>query len=139
MNIKKLIRKLLDVANRWESGKQLLLEGTMRIQDELRIASAALSELQAKNVKLCAEAEHWKNSHHEAARNFQQKNRECRRLIVELEQAKAEKDAAIEDLRICSTECFMECQYCLYRTARSFCSECTDGSNWKWRGPRKED
>ena len=47
---------------------------------------------------------------------------------------KRERDAAVENLRVCSIENCMECQYCLYRTARSFCWGCTDGSNWVWRG-----
>lgn len=60
------------------------------------------------------------------------------KLQVELEQVKRERDAAVEGLRVCSIENYTECQYCLYRTARSFCWNCTDGSNWKFRG-QKED
>ena len=59
-------------------------------------------------------------------------------LRAELEQVKRERDAAVEGLRVCSIENNMECQYCLYRTARSFCWNCTDGSNWKWRGQKEE-
>ena len=62
---------------------------------------------------------------------------ENEKLRAELEQVKAERDAAVEGLRVCSIENNTECQYCLYRTARSFCWNCTDGSNWKFRG-RKE-
>ena len=64
---------------------------------------------------------------------------ENEKLRAELGQAKQERNAAVEDLRVCSIENNMECQYCLYRTARSFCWNCTDGSNWQWRGPHKED
>ena len=60
------------------------------------------------------------------------------KLQAELEREKRERDAAVEGLRVCSIENNMECQYCLYRTARSFCWNCTDGSNWKFRG-QKED
>lgn len=60
------------------------------------------------------------------------------KLQAELEQVKAERDAAVDGLRVCSIENNTECQYCLYRTARSFCWNCTDGSNWKFRG-QKED
>lgn len=60
------------------------------------------------------------------------------KLQAELEQVKRERDAAVEGLRVCSIENNTECQYCLYRTARSFCWNCTDGSNWKFRG-QKED
>lgn len=51
-----------------------------------------------------------------------------------LEKVEKEKNTVINDLRVCSIEGFMECQYCLYRTARSFCWDCTDGSNWRYRG-----
>lgn len=73
-------------------------------------AAAALSTLQAGNEKLRAE----------------------------LEQVKRERDAAVDGLRVCSIENNMECQYCLYRTARSFCWNCTDGSNWKFHGQKEE-
>ena len=64
---------------------------------------------------------------------------ENEKLRAELEQVKRERDTAVEDLRVCSIENNMECQYCLYRTARSFCWNCTDGSNWTWRSPQRED
>lgn len=56
----------------------------------------------------------------------------------QMERVKREMDATVEGLRVCSIENNMECQYCLYRTARSFCWNCEDGSNWKFRG-QKED
>lgn len=59
------------------------------------------------------------------------------KLQDELEQVKRERDTAVEGLRVCSIENNMECQYCLYRTARSFCWNCTDGSNWKFRGQKE--
>lgn len=63
---------------------------------------------------------------------------ENEKLRAELEQVKRGRDTAVEGLRVCSIENNMECQYCLYRTARSFCWNCTDGSDWKFRG-QKED
>ena len=63
---------------------------------------------------------------------------ENEKLQAELKQVKRERDAAVEGLRVCSIENNMECQYCLYRMARSFCWNCTDGSNWKFHG-QKED
>lgn len=59
------------------------------------------------------------------------------KLQAELKQVKRERDAAVEGLRVCSIENNKECQYCLYRTARSFCWNCTDGSNWKFRGQKE--
>ena len=59
-------------------------------------------------------------------------------LCNRLEKVENEKKMAINDLRVCSIENFMECQYCLCKTARSFCWDCTDGSNWKYRGERED-
>lgn len=61
MDIEKLVERYHNLANRWENGEQLLLDGTMRIQDELRGAATALSTLQAKNEKLRSELEQVKN------------------------------------------------------------------------------
>lgn len=58
-----------------------------------------------------------------------------RNCQIELEQAKAERDIAVRDLRISCIESCTECQYCKHNeTVRSFCFFCKDGSNWKWRG-----
>ena len=59
-------------------------------------------------------------------------------LKMHLEKATAERDAAVNDLRGCSIESCAECMYCIYRTARSFCQNCQDGSEWKYRGPKKD-
>lgn len=59
-------------------------------------------------------------------------------ICERLEKVENEKKMVINDLRVCSIENFMECQYCLYKTARSFCWDCTDGSNWKYRGERED-
>lgn len=50
------------------------------------------TRLMAENESLRAEVEHWKNAHHQAALNFQQENRECNKVLAELEHAKREKD-----------------------------------------------
>ena len=52
MDYNKLIERWRNLANRWENGEQLLLNGAMRIEDELRTAATALSTLQAENEKL---------------------------------------------------------------------------------------
>lgn len=54
-----------------------------------------------------------------------------------VEKLKQEHDALISDLRGCAIESCAECMYCLYRTAPSFCSDCTDGSNWRWKGAKE--
>ena len=62
-----------------------------------------------------------------------------RQLREELAKVTAERDAAVSDLRGRAIESYAECMYCLYRTAKSFCWNCNDGSNWTWRGPQKEE
>ena len=62
-----------------------------------------------------------------------------RQLREELARVTAERGAAVNDLRGCSIESCTECMYCRYKTARSFCWDCTDGSNWAYRGPQKEE
>lgn len=51
-----------------------------------------------------------------------------------LEKAEQERDAAVNDLRGYAIESCAECMYCLYNTAKSFCENCQDGSNWRYRG-----
>ena len=61
-----------------------------------------------------------------------------RQLREKLAQVTAERNAAVNDLRGCSIESCAECMYCIYRTAKSFCQNCQDGSEWKYRGPKKD-
>ena len=77
MDIEKLIEQLKSAAGGPEGIKMC------------HAAATALSTLQAENEKLRAEVEHWKNAHHQAALNFQQENRECNKVLAELEQVKA--------------------------------------------------
>lgn len=109
-------------------------------------AADALSILRDENAKLRNSRDRWKKCAEEFSEGVNQRDNETEKLQAENEklraelgQAKQERNAAVEDLRVCSIENNMECQYCLYRTARSFCWNCTDGSNWQWRGPHKED
>lgn len=61
------------------------------------------------------------------------------KLQAELKQVKRERDAAVEGLRVCSIENNKECQYCLYRTARSFCWNCTDVQTGSFAARRRAD
>lgn len=55
-------------------------------------------------------------------------------LREQLKRVAQERDAAVEQLRGCAIENCAECMYCLYNTAKSFCGNCQDGSNWRYRG-----
>ena len=61
----------------------------------------------------------------------------CKAAVERAQQFKSERDAAVSDLRGCAIESCAECMYCLYQTAPSFCSDCTDGSNWRWKGEKE--
>ena len=98
-------------------------------------AATALSTLQAENEKLRVEAEGMRS-------NWYKSVEEIKKLRTELEQAKAEKDAAVESIP-------HECKTCVYHTV--FFNGCTldhdctnpDGGcsnnndRWKWRGQKK--
>lgn len=125
------IEKLIEQLNGYFEGKELKRGAALE-------TATALSTLQTENAQLRGELEYEQehaNAYHEECGQWEAENEKLR---AELEQVKREMDTAVEDLRVCSTENRMECQYCLYRTARSFCWDCTDGSNWHWRG-QKED
>ena len=130
MDVEKLIRRLRNDADAYRNG-ETLGRAFADQEDVLDNAATALSTLQAENEKLRSEAEGMRS-------NWYKSVEEIQKLRAELEQVKRERDAAVEGLRVCSIENNKECQYCLYRTARSFCWNCTDGSNWKFRG-QKED
>ena len=59
------------------------------LQIENQALRNAANSFKAENEGLWAELEHWKNAHHQAALNFQQENRECNKVLAELEQVKA--------------------------------------------------
>ena len=95
MDIEKLIEQL-------RTDSLYADKASLEIMDLCMAAATALSTLQienqalrnaangfkAENEKLRAELEHWKNAHHQAALNFQQENRECNKVLAELEQVK---------------------------------------------------
>ena len=101
MEIEKLIERLngLYTALR-EEGEQKCSPEINTVAFVLMDAATSLSTLQAKNESLLAEVEHWRNAHHQAALNFQQENRECNKVLAELEQVKRElqayKDTGLE-------------------------------------------
>ena len=131
MDIEKLIEQLrwwaenCDRSNYGCHARPFLLE-----------AATALSTLQAENEKLRVEAEGMRS-------NWYKSVEEIKKLRAELEQVKAERDAAVESIP-------HECKTCVYHTV--FFNGCTldhdctnpDGGcsnncdRWKWRG-QKED
>lgn len=68
-------------------------------------------------------------------------------LRAELERVKAERDAAIADLKTicdcdyCKNDCVnIEEVFCMFCGAEGcLCRGCISGANWMWRGPQKEE
>lgn len=71
-----------------EEGEQKCSPEINTVAFVLMDAVTSLSTLQAENESLLAEVEHWRNAHHQAALNFQQENRECNKVLAELEKVK---------------------------------------------------
>lgn len=89
MEIDKLIKRLKSLHNALkEEGEQKCSPEINTVAFVLIDAATSLSTLQAENEKLRAEVEHWRNAHHQAALNFQQENRECNKVLAELERMK---------------------------------------------------
>lgn len=107
MDIEKLIERYRNLANRWENGEQLLLDGTMRIQDELRDAAIALAtmkeycnsvcrhlneadainrKLQTENEKLRADLEQKSNLIAQQAAEMERRDTLLKKQEAELEQ-----------------------------------------------------
>ena len=143
MDIEKLIEHLKTCAR---LGDSPIMDGFAVIADKRKLedAATALSTIQAENAQLRADLEYERehaNAYHEECGQWEAENEKLR---TELEQVKAEKDAAVESIP-------HECKTCVYHTV--FFNGCTldhdctnpDGGcsnnydRWKWRGPHKED
>lgn len=73
-----------------------------------------------------------------AEKNYQIEMERRKSAEYRARKTEQERDAAVSDLRDVAIESYTECMYCLYRTAKSFCWNCQDWSNWKWRGLKEE-
>lgn len=89
-------------------------------------------------TKLVARAETAEKQNTQLKEELSSWSYNCKAAVERAQHFKRERDAAVSDLRGCAIESCAECMYCLYRTARSFCSDCTDGYNWRWKGVKEE-
>ena len=109
MDYDKLIERWRNLANRWENGEQLLLNGVMRIEDELRTAATALSTLQGENKKLRGELEYEQEHANAYLEECGQWEAENEKLRAELEQVKRAFDGICEYI---DSEGFLRKQFC---------------------------
>ena len=108
MDIEKLIEQYRQAADKWEKRHPVTDTFDLRVQDVLRDAATALSTLQAENEKLRAD----------------------------LEQAKAEHDAAISDLETIMAYNSDTCQFC--KNGQCYVRGGTKLCLPKWRGQKEE-
>lgn len=112
-------------------------------------AATALSTLQAENEKLRAEVESLKKGHCAGCSIPAVKTEQIRdltdapKLRTELEQVKAERDTALNDLNTLRLQSGWQCFACDNADATegdSRCNGCNyiDGHNYKWRGPKED-
>lgn len=148
MDVEKLIRRLRNDADAYRNG-ETLGRAFADQEDVLDNAATALSTLRAENKKLRDEVESLKKGYCAGCSIPAVKAEQIRdltdapKLRAELEQVKAEKDAAVESIP-------HECKTCVYHTV--FFNGCTldhdctnpDGGcsnnndRWTWRGQKEE-
>lgn len=141
MDIEKLIERYHNLANRWENGEQLLFNGTMRIQEELRNAANTLSTLQAENTHLRYEVERQRRSADDSQHLYENAERAYIKAQAVLEQVKRERDAAIKTI-FQWTGC-PECKW--WNSVDEWCEKhdreadsCGGCDSPEWRGPQEE-
>ena len=125
MDIEKLIRRLRNDADAYRNG-ETLGRAFADQEDVLDNAATALSTLQAENEKLRNEVERQRRSADDRKHLYENAERAYMKVVAELEQVKAERDAAVERLREWE-------KFDIYLLAHNFLIP------EKWRGPQKED
>ena len=65
-------------------------------------------------------------------------NKGIESLSKNVEIAYKQRDAAVNDLRECAIEIEADCMYCSHEINGTLCRNCTNGSNWEWRGVKDE-
>ena len=125
MDIEKLIRRLRNDADAYRNG-ETLGRAFADQEDVLDNAATALSTLQAENEKLRNEVERQRRSADDRKHLYENAERAYMKVVAELEQVKAERDAAVERLREWE-------KFDIYLLAHNFLIP------EKWRGIQKGD
>ena len=146
MDIEKLIRRLRNDADAYRNGKTLGRAFADQ-EDVLDNAATALSTLQAENEKLRAELENYRKGHCSEGGCAAEKDRDA--VLAELEQVKAERDAAVSWAQKYTESIDMPCVACKHNTGdyvcTAICGNCgpMGAESCKWEfdfsGELKED
>lgn len=146
MDIEKLIRRLRNDADAYRNGKTLGRAFADQ-EDVLDNAATAISTLQAENEKLRAELENYRKGHCSEGGCAAEKDRDA--VLAELEQVKAERDAAVSWAQKYTESIDMPCVACKHNTGdyvcTAICGNCgpMGAESCKWEfdfsGELKED
>ena len=131
MDVEKLIEQLNDWNEKYISnlcGDRTIKCEEYCIKDDCLIvkAATALSTLQAENEKLRNEVERQRRSADDRKHLYENAERAYMKVVAELEQVKAERDAAVERIREWE-------KFDTYLFVHNFITP------EKWRGPGKEN
>lgn len=147
MDIEKLIEQYRQAADKWEKRNPVTDTFDLRVQDALREAATALSTLQAENEKLRAELENYRKGHCSEGGCAAEKDRDA--VLAELEQVKAERDAAVSWAQKYTESIDRPCVACKHNTGdyvcTAICGNCgpmgTENCKWEFdfSGELKED
>ena len=146
MDIEKLIRRLRNDADAYRNGKTLGRAFADQ-EDVLDNAAAALATLRAENEKLRAELENYRKGHCSEGGCAAEKDRDA--VLAELEQVKAERDAAVSWAQKFTESIDRPCVACKHNTGyyvcTAICGNCgpmgTESCKWEFDFSRelKED
>lgn len=104
-------------------------------EEKAKEAVALIRSLQTENEKLQAEVERQRRSADNGQHLYENAERAYMKVLAELEQVKAERDAAVKDLNefLAMDElCPIQCEWCKWKD--TFC----DGKTPEWRGQKEE-
>lgn len=148
MDVEKLIRRLRNDADAYRNG-ETLGRAFADQEDVLDNAATALSTLRAENEKLRDELEQERDHRLYAEEHADLFLEDCKRLNVELEQVKAERDAAVSWAQKYTESIDMPCVACKHNTGdyvcTAICGNCgpMGAESCKWEfdfsGELKED
>ena len=144
MDIEKLIERLYKHHTDWGEGQtQDFFEVCLDCKD----AATALSTLQTENKKLRAELENYRKGHCSEGGCAAEKDRDA--VLAELEQVKAERDAAVSWAQKFTESIDRPCAACKHNTGdyvcTAICGNCgpmgTENCKWEFdfSGELKED